>query len=70
MSYKLVTDHWIVRVTVGDSHGNGEYTEDRYCRTEEEMKKTFEKAMESYYERVAEVAEVKVVEYSEDDLDE
>jgi hypothetical protein len=34
------------------------------------MKKTFEKAMESYYERVAEVAEVKVVEYLEDGLDE
>ena len=43
MSYKLVTDHWIVKVAAGDSHESGEYTEDKYCWTEEEMKKTFEK---------------------------
>ena len=66
MSYELITDHWIVAVIVGDSHGNSEYIDSIYCQTEEEMKNTLEKVMNSYYERVDKVSEVKIVKYDFD----
>lgn len=63
MPFRFVEDHWVLKVRLIDSHGNGDYVVARHFYSESELIKAIEELEGSYYELAFEVEEVKKIDY-------